>query len=94
MRYPSSKAHRPEIKECCIVRELHVYGQALRLHIRDNSSWQHRGYGSVLMQEAERIALEKFGVKKMLVISAIGTREYYRKLGYRKEGMYMSKQLH
>ncbi len=94
MRYPSSKAHRLEIKECCIVRELHVYGQALRLHIRDNSSWQHRGYGSVLMQEAERIALEKFGVKKMLVISAVGTREYYRKLGYRKDGVYMSKQLH
>ena len=93
MRHPSSNAHRKEIKDCCIVRELHVYGQALRLGARDNISWQHRGYGSMLMQEAERIALEEFDAKKMLVISAIGTREYYRKLGYVQEGPYMSKQL-
>jgi elongator complex protein 3 len=93
LRYPSNKAHRPEVKDCCIVRELHVYGQALALGIRDHASWQHRGYGSRLMGEAERIALEEFGVKKMLVISAVGTREYYRKLSYRREGPYMSKQL-
>ena len=47
----------------------------------------------MLMHEAERIALKRFNVKKMLVISAVGTREYYRKLGYTSEGPYMSKQL-
>jgi len=93
MRYPSSEAYRPEIKNCCIVRELHVYGQALGLGTRDNTSWQHRGYGSMLMKKAERIALEEFDAKKMLVLSAIGTRGYYRRLGYRQEGPYMSKQL-
>ena len=93
MRYPSSAARRPEIKNCCIVRELHVYGQALGLGTRDNTSWQHRGYGSMLMKKAERIALEEFDAKKMLVLSAIGTRGYYRRLGYRQEGPYMSKQL-
>jgi len=93
MRYPSSRAHRSEVKDCCVVRELHVYGQALGLGTRDDISWQHRGYGSMLMYEAERIALEEFGAKKMLVISAIGTREYYRKLGYEREGPYMSKRL-
>lgn len=91
MRKPSINAHRPEVKNCCIVRELHVYGQALRLGVRDSTSWQHRGYGAMLMQEGERIALEELDVKKMLVISAVGTREYYRKLGYRQEGPYMSK---
>lgn len=91
MRYPSDKAHRLEVRDCCVVRELHVYGQALGLGVRDDVSWQHRGYGSMLMEEAERIAKEKFDAKKMLVISAIGTREYYKKLGYRKEGPYMSK---
>jgi len=93
LRSPSEKAHRPEVKDCCIVRELHVYGQALQLGRRDEASWQHRGYGTMLMQEAERIALEELDVKKMLVISAIGTREYYRKLGYTLEGPYMAKQL-
>ncbi len=93
LRSPSNKAHRPEVKECCIVRELHVYGQALQLGRRDDDSWQHRGYGAMLMQESERIALEEFDAKKMLVISAIGTREYYRKLGYTLEGPYMAKQL-
>lgn len=95
LRLPSYKAHRPEVKStnCCIVRELHVYGQVLQLGTRDEASWQHRGYGSMLMQEAERYALEQFGVKKMLVISAVGTREYYRKLGYTLEGPYMAKQL-
>lgn len=93
MRSPSMKAHRPEAKDCCIVRELHVYGQALKLGTRDENSWQHRGYGTMLMQESERIAVEEFDVKKMLVISAIGTREYYRKLGYALEGPYMAKRL-
>jgi elongator complex protein 3 len=93
LRSPSDKAHRPEVKDCCIVRELHVYGQALQLGRRDETSWQHRGYGTMLMQESERIALEEFDAKKMLVISAIGTREYYRKLGYALEGPYMAKRL-
>jgi len=93
MRSPSEKAHRQEVKDSCIVRELHVYGQALQLGRRDVTSWQHRGYGSMLMKESERIALEEFDAKKMLVISAIGTREYYGKLGYTLEGPYMAKQL-
>ncbi|MGH9923235.1 MAG: tRNA uridine(34) 5-carboxymethylaminomethyl modification radical SAM/GNAT enzyme Elp3, partial [Nitrososphaerales archaeon] len=93
LRSPSEKAHRPEVEDCCIVREVHVYGQALQLGIRDGTSWQHRGYGATLMQESERIALEELDAKKMLVISAVGTREYYRKLGYTLEGPYMAKQL-
>lgn len=93
LRSPSEKAHRPEVNDCCIVRELHVYGQALQLGRREETSWQHRGYGSMLMQEAERIALEEFDAKKLLVISAIGTREYYRRLGYAREGPYMVKHL-
>lgn len=93
MRYPSGKAHRKEVRDCCVVRELHVYGQALHLGARDNASWQHRGYGSMLMHEAEHVAKEQFDVKKILVMSAIGTREYYRKLGYEQEGPYMAKLL-
>jgi elongator complex protein 3 len=55
---------------------------------------QHRGYGMKLMQEAEMIARDEMGVGKMAVISAVGTREYYKKqLGYRQDGPYVSKVL-
>ena len=49
--------------------------------------------GSKLMEEAEKIAKEKESCNKILVISAIGTREYYKKLGYHLQGPYMEKYL-
>ena len=53
---------------------------------------QHRGYGKKLMEKAEEIA-KKHGKNKMLVISGIGAKEYYKKLGYGYEGVYMGKEL-
>lgn len=92
LRIPSRDAYRQEIRgyRCCIVRELHVYGRALALGEKDLKSYQHKGYGSMLMSEAENIAI-KNNLKKILVISAVGTREYYRRLGYKLEGAYMVK---
>ncbi|NJD98775.1 tRNA uridine(34) 5-carboxymethylaminomethyl modification radical SAM/GNAT enzyme Elp3 [Thermococcus sp. LS1] len=95
LRIPSEKAHRKEIN-CCpsaIVRELHVYGPLVPIGGRPKYEWQHRGYGRELLAEAERIAREEFDVKKMLVISGVGVREYYRKFGYRKNGPYVAKRL-
>ncbi len=95
LRIPSEKAHRKEIN-CCpsaIVRELHVYGPLVPIGGKPKYEWQHRGYGRELLAEAERIAKEEFDVKKMLVISGVGVREYYRKFGYRKDGPYVSKRL-
>ncbi|MFN3655266.1 MAG: GNAT family N-acetyltransferase, partial [Candidatus Nitrosotenuis sp.] len=54
---------------------------------------QHSGLGRALMSEAEKISNEVFDAKKLLVISAVGTREYYRKLGYMPDGPYMAKML-
>jgi len=84
---------RPEMKglRCSIVRELHVYGSAVPLQARDPTKFQHQGYGTLLMEEAERIAREEHGSEKILVISGVGTRHYYRKLGYELDGPYMSK---
>ena len=95
LRIPSEGAHRTELaaKSCCIIRELHIYGQMIPLGARDSVAWQHRGYGSALMAEAERIAVEEYGARKASVISAIGTRDYYRRLGYERDGPYMSKRL-
>ncbi len=74
-----------------IIRELHVYGQSLKIGEKGNLS-QHTGLGKWLMKEAEKIA-KKENSRKMFVISGIGVREYYRKLGYKLEDTYMIKEL-
>lgn len=76
-----------------MVRELHVYGTAVAVHARDSGRWQHQGYGTLLMREAERIAREEHRSTKLAVIAGVGTRHYYRKLGYELEGPYMVKYL-
>jgi elongator complex protein 3 len=84
--------HRSELQKSAIVRELHVYGQAVGVGKKESDdSYQHRGYGAKLLKEAERIAKDELGVKKIAIISAIGTRQYYKKLGYCRDGPYMSK---
>jgi elongator complex protein 3 len=95
MRIPSAKAHRPEVTSVpsAIVRELHVYGQLVPVGKHTKGAWQHRGYGQVLLKEAERIARDNFGLKKLLVISALGTRRYYMRFGYERDGVYVSKKL-
>jgi elongator complex protein 3 len=94
----TANPHRKELKQgtnmCAIVRELHIYGPMLNVGNRiEDRAFQHRGYGAQMMQEAERIASEEFGGLKLSVISAVGTREYYRRLGYQIDGPYMSKVL-
>lgn len=78
---------------CSIVRELHVYGSVVPIHSRDPNKFQHQGYGTMLMEEAERIARDEHGSVKVGVISGVGTRNYYSKLGYELEGPYMVKHL-
>lgn len=76
-----------------IIRELHVYGSAVPVHCRDPTKFQHQGFGTLLVEEAERIAREEHGSHKLAIISGVGTRHYYRKLGYTLDGPYMSKML-
>ena len=96
LRLPDKKT-KPifeELKGAAIVRELHVYGRQESLNeeksVKSNS--QHKGFGRQLMEKAEETA-KKAGYKKIAVIAAIGTREYYRKLGYELEGTYMVKNI-
>ena len=94
LRKPSELTHRDEITtNSCIVRELHVFGKSVKIGEHEENSIQHSGLGRKLMDEAEKISKESFDAKKLLVISAVGTREYYKKLGYSLDGPYMSKQL-
>ena len=96
LRKPSELAHRHEIDErSVIVRELHVYGPQIPLGKTERLWWQHKGLGRTLLKEAERIAVEEFDAKRLFIISGIGVREYYRKMGYRKfrGSFYMYKNL-
>lgn len=87
-----SNPHRSELARSAIVRELHVYGQSVGVGMDGTAdSYQHRGYGGMLLREAERIAESEMGVGKIAVISAVGTRQYYERMGYRRDGPYMSK---
>jgi elongator complex protein 3 len=91
----STHTFRPELtgQQTSLVRELHVYGLAVPIHGRDKSRFQHQGYGTLLMKEAERIARDEHGSTKMSVISGVGVRSYYERLGYHLDGPYMSKNL-
>lgn len=86
----------PELKNSGLVRELHVYGQMIPTYDEKSdeeiSKTQHLGLGKRLMAEAEKLTKAQ-GLNKVAVISGIGVRNYYRKLGYRLEGTYMTKTL-
>jgi elongator complex protein 3 len=94
LRIPG-KPFRPEVTaDSALIRELHVYGPMVEIDEQPEHEWQHRGYGRELVAEAERIALQEFDSGKIVVTSGIGVREYYRRLGYSRDGVYMSKRLH
>ncbi len=81
-----------ELKGKAVVRELHVYGQAIPIgdDPSEKTSVQHRGYGKRLLQKAELIAEDR-GYDGIAVISGVGVRGYYRKNGYSLLGSYMAK---
>jgi elongator complex protein 3 len=95
LRIPSEKAWRPEIptETAALVRELRVCGPLVPVGRHMPKAWQHKGYGAVLLSEAERAALEDYGRSKIVVTSALGTKQYYRRFGYIHDGPYVSKSL-
>ena len=89
------------LKNSALIRELHVYGQLIPTYHKDKDGAgehggkvQHAGFGSKLMRRAELIAMSH-GMYKMAVIAGVGTRDYYRKLGYRydDDGGFLVKEL-
>ena len=86
-------SHRYELQKnpCMIIRELKVVGRELPIGEKADNALQHRGYGKELIDEAERICLEVFDKKHLFVLSGVGVKEYYRKLGFKDNGVYLSK---
>lgn len=96
LRFPPN-SHREEIdKKTALIRELHVYGSEFSIGAErmptKNANVQHRGLGKELLAEAEQTAKDA-GKEKMLIISGVGARNYYRKFGYGRDGPYMGKAL-
>lgn len=96
LRIPSSDEFRPEIRNerAALVRELHVYGPVVPVgkSVSETAQSQHRGIGTRLLAESERVSKE-FSRSKLVVISAVGTREYYRGRGFSDDGVYVSKKI-
>ncbi len=103
LRFPSQQLRKEIAPKTAIIRELHVFSQALPLGEKPKGgeasgtagsyAQQHRGYGQQLMLKAEALA-KQHKKDKLIVIAGIGVKEYYiRKLGYKKEGPYVSKML-
>ncbi|MFP4118170.1 MAG: tRNA uridine(34) 5-carboxymethylaminomethyl modification radical SAM/GNAT enzyme Elp3 [Candidatus Woesearchaeota archaeon] len=91
LRFPHRSLHPVIEEDSALIRELHVYGSAVAIG-KQEEKVQHKGLGRRLMEKAERIASEN-DKKKMVVISGVGVRGYYRKLGYGLEKPYMVKRL-
>jgi elongator complex protein 3 len=81
-----------ELSGHAIIREVHVYGPALPIGEASNGEAQHIGLGRQLIGKAQEIARDA-GFSQLAVISAIGTREYYARLGFELDGLYMTKVL-
>ena len=88
------RAHAAELPVSegdAMIREVHVYGAAARLG-EDGRVAQHLGLGRALVERACKIAAEA-GYHGVNVISAVGTREYYRRLGFEDDGLYQRRSL-
>jgi len=91
LRFPY-KPFIKSLKDSAIIRELHVYGNMTPVGQENKNVFgQHKGFGKTLLNLAEEITQEKYD--KLSVISGIGARKYYYKLGYKLDGNYVSKKL-
>jgi elongator complex protein 3 len=81
-----------DLSGAAIIREVHVFGQALAVGTEQNGAAQHAGLGSNLLQKADEIAKEH-GFERLAVISAVGTRLYYLERGFERGELYLVKTL-
>lgn len=84
---PSKSSFVPELGKSAIVRELHVYGKLVSMGEKSSGKSQHIGLGGELLEEAKEIARDS-QYKNLAVISAIGTKEYYKKRHFRNGKLY------
>jgi elongator complex protein 3 len=81
-----------DLHGAALIREVHVYGQSLAVGAEKTGAAQHVGLGTRLLEEAASIA-RKNGFRKLAVISAVGTREYYMGRGFERGEYYLAKKI-
>jgi elongator complex protein 3 len=81
-----------DLQGAAIIREVHVYGQSLEVGAEQNGAAQHAGLGTRLIQQAEDIARQA-GFERLTVISAVGTRRYYLRRGFKRGELYLMKEI-
>ena len=81
-----------ELADAAMIREVHVYGQSIEIGEQQPGQAQHSGFGSGLIERAAELAHEA-GYSRLAVISAIGTRGYYRKRGFADGDLYQIREL-
>ena len=79
-----------DLEGAALIREVHVYGQSLPVGAEKKGAAQHAGLGTRLLAEAESLA-RAHGFQRLAVISAVGTREYYRERGFERGDLYLLK---
>jgi elongator complex protein 3 len=89
---PAQRSVDPELAGAALLREVHVYGSALRLGERTGAAAQHAGLGRALVEAAASLA-RGAGFASLAVISAVGTRPYYRRLGFADGELYQHRAL-
>ena len=108
LRFVNRSLRKEITEDSALIRELHVYGPAAgigksqkskisgkletSLKFQTKGKVQHKGLGKKLLAEAEEIS-KTYNKKKIIIISGIGVRNYYKKLKYKKEGPYMVKKI-
>jgi elongator complex protein 3 len=81
-----------DLEGAAIIREVHVYGQSLPVGRAQEGAAQHTGLGTRLLAEADRLARAR-GCRRMAVIAAVGTRQYYLERGFERGELYLVKDL-
>ena len=84
---PTDGAYIDEIASSALIREVHVYGALTPLGERPTSAPQHQGFGRRLITHATHLA-RSAGYPDLAVISSIGTRPYYERLGFTRGPLY------
>ena len=92
-----SSSFLPVLQEAALIREVHTFGRLAPLSKTCQQAgeqfMQHKGLGKRLMAKAEIIVQTETRFTKIAVISGIGARQYYRRLGYRLQDEYMLKNM-
>ncbi|NPV55664.1 MAG: tRNA uridine(34) 5-carboxymethylaminomethyl modification radical SAM/GNAT enzyme Elp3 [Anaerolineae bacterium] len=81
-----------DLADAALIREVHVYGQALPFGGEQSGAAQHSGLGTRLLEQARALSRQA-GYSRLAVIAAVGTRLYYEKRGFRRGEMYLVQDL-